>query len=212
MSRRRTPPITPARQQISFVPPDGATLLHLVRENLRLVAQFMAHYEVPGLPPPEGDADAPVIRSPADIAGYLGPELAALAQEQLRVVLLNAKNRVIGVQLVYQGGANTISVRLADCFREAVRSGAVAIILCHNHPSGDPEPSPEDVRVTAEAGRAGQLLGVDVLDHIVVAGARHVSLRERGLYVYSELGTPPGAAAQVAIPPAATGAPPSGTA
>ena len=101
-------------------------------------------------------------------------------------------------------GSDAMNVRVADCFREAVRSGAVAIILCHNHPSGDPEPSPEDVRITAEAVRAGELLGVEVLDHVVVAGQRHVSLRERGLYACPPA-APPREAGQdgVAAPPAA---------
>lgn len=212
MKRRRTASVlAPAPHQVSFIPPDAAALLHLVRENLRLVAQLVTQYEVQGLDPPDGNADALVVRKPADVAAYLGPELAPLAQEQLRVVLLNAKNRIIGIQLVYQGGANTMTVRLADCFREAVRRGAVAIILCHNHPSGEPEPSPEDIRITTEAGRAGELLGVEVLDHIVIGGAGHISLRERGLYTYPPPGMLPErqAPAGGSTPPPAVGTPPA---
>ena len=84
------------------------------------------------------------------------------------------------ITLVYQGGLNSLVVRLADVFRDAVARGAAAIILVHNHPSGDPTPSPEDVRMTEEAIRAGELLGIDVLDHLVV-GDSYVSLREKGL-------------------------------
>jgi DNA repair protein RadC len=73
-------------------------------------------------------------------------------------------------------------VRLAECFREAVREGATALVLVHNHPSGRPEPSPEDVRLTAEAARAGELLGIEVLDHVVLARAGFRSLRAAGLY------------------------------
>src|SRR5439155_19518711 len=79
--------------------------------------------------------DGRPIRSPADIAAYLGPELGDLAQEQLRVVCLDTKNRVLATALVYQGGLNATVIRLADCFREAVRLGAAAIVLVHNHPS-----------------------------------------------------------------------------
>ena len=166
-------------QQISLLPPEAAELLHLVRQNLRLLAELVDRYEVGHVGVVAGDQ---VLRSPADVAGYLGAELADLAQEQLRVVLLDTKNHVVGTQLVYQGGLNATAIRLADCFREAVARGAAAIILVHNHPSGDPTPSPEDVRLTREAGRAGDLLGVELLDHIVVGRQGHVSLREHGLY------------------------------
>ena len=181
MSAQRPRQRAPAPRQVSFTAPEGSALLHLVRENLRLVAQLAAHYEV-GLGA-DADADVRTIRSPADVAGYLGPELADLAQEQLRVVLLDSKNHVLGASLVYQGGLNASVVRLADCFRDAVRVGAASIILCHNHPSHDPTPSPEDVRVTAEVARAGDLLGIELLDHVVVGKPGYVSLRERGLYV-----------------------------
>jgi DNA repair protein RadC len=89
----------------------------------------------------------------------------------------------VGTQLVYQGGINATAIRLADCFREAVARGAAAIILCHNHPSGDPTPSAEDVLLTRDASRVGDLLGIELLDHIVVARNGHVSLRERGFYM-----------------------------
>ncbi|HZS00050.1 MAG TPA: JAB domain-containing protein [Chloroflexota bacterium] len=166
-------------QQISLLPPDAAELLHLVRQNLRLLAELVDRYELGLVGVAASDQ---VLRSPVDVAGYLGAELADLAQEQLRVVLLDTKNHVVGTQLVYQGGLNATTIRLADCFHEAIARGAAALILVHNHPSGDPTPSPEDVRLTREAGRAGDLLGIDVLDHVVIGRQGHVSLRERGLY------------------------------
>ncbi|MCL5108037.1 MAG: hypothetical protein M1401_04080 [Chloroflexi bacterium] len=165
---------------MSLLPPEAASILHLVRENLRLLADLVSRYEVGRV---AATAEERSVRCPADVAGYLGQEMADLAQEQLRVVLLDSKNQVLGVSLVYQGGLNATVVRLGDCFREAVRLGAAALILVHNHPSGDPTPSPEDVRLTQEAGRAGDLLGVEILDHLVVGRLGHVSLRERGLYV-----------------------------
>jgi DNA repair protein RadC len=176
-------------RQVSLLPPEAAALVHLVRENLRLLAELARRYEVPGL---EVAGRGPAIRGPADVAAYFGPELADLAQEQLRVVYLDGKHRALGTALVYQGGLNATVVRLADVFREAVRAGAAAIVLLHNHPSLDPTPSPEDVRLTAEVARAGDLLGIDLLDHLVIGGQRHVSLRASGLY------TPAGAESSVA--------------
>ncbi len=165
--------------QISLLPPDAAALAHLVRENLRLLGELSLGYEVGRL---DAAPDLKTIRNPADLAGYLGPELADLAQEQLRVVLLDTRNRVIGVELVYQGGINATSIRIADCFREAVAKGAAAVVLMHNHPSGDPSPSPQDVHLTQEVARVGELLGIELLDHVVIGRQGHVSLREQGCY------------------------------
>jgi DNA repair protein RadC len=155
------------------------TVIDLMRQSLHLLAELVYRYEVT-----RGDdsSEGRIVRKPADVIGYLGPELSDLAQEQLRVVLLDTKNRVLGATLVYQGGLNAIVVRLADCFREAVRANAAAILLVHNHPSGDPEPSNDDVRITREAGQVGELLGIDLLDHVIVGGQAFVSLRERGFY------------------------------
>lgn len=83
---------------------------------------------------------------------------------------------------MYQGGQTETAVRLGECFREAVRGAAAALVIVHCHPSGDPTPSPDDVRLTREAGDAGALLGIDVLDHVILAGDGFVSLREAGLY------------------------------
>jgi len=155
------------------------TMIDLVRENLRLLAELVQRYEVGK----RGTlTEGRIVRKPGDAADYLGAEMAGLDQEQLRAVLLDTKNRILGTNLVYPGGLHSVVVRLADCFREAVRVNAAAILLVHNHPSGDPEPSNEDVRVTREAAQAGELLGIDLLDHVIVGDRRFVSLRERGFY------------------------------
>jgi len=155
-------------------------LIDLVRENLRLLAELVQRYEVGRQ---DAVAERKIVRQPADVVAHLGAEMADLAQEQLRVMLLDTKNRLLGSQLVYQGGLNSIVVRLGDCFREAVRANAAAILLIHNHPSSDPTPSGEDIRVTRDAAQAGELLGIDLLDHIIVGGCgKFVSLRQRGLY------------------------------
>ena len=167
-------------QQISLLPPDAATLLHLVRENLRLLAELSQRYEVAHTAIAVDGRQT--VRRPADVADLLGPEMVDLAQEQLRVVLLDTKRHILGIHLVYQGGVNAVVIRLGDVFREAVARGAAAILLVHNHPSGSAEPSADDVRLTKEAAEAGRLLGVEVLDHLILAKGGFVSLRENGLY------------------------------
>ncbi len=123
----------------------------------------------------------PYVRSPADLANLLIPEMAYLEQEHLRVVLLNTKNQVLAAPEVYVGSLNTSVVRVAELFREAIRQNAAALIIVHNHPSGDPTPSPEDVQVTRQVVEAGRLLDIEVLDHLVIGQQRYVSLKERGL-------------------------------
>jgi DNA repair protein RadC len=121
------------------------------------------------------------IASPADAANLLIPEMAFLEQEHLRLLLLNARHQVLSSPTVYVGSLNTAVVRVGELFRAALRENASAIILAHNHPSGVPEPSPDDVHVTRQIVEAGQLLNVEVLDHIIVGGQRYESLKERGL-------------------------------
>lgn len=120
------------------------------------------------------------VRSPDDVAALLSPEMELLTQEQLRVVLLDTRNRVLDVLMVYQGNVNSTIVRMAEVFREAIIACAPNIVLAHNHPSGDPSPSPEDVALTKQAVEAGHLLGIEVLDHIVIGRGRYVSLKDRG--------------------------------
>jgi len=125
--------------------------------------------------------EKPQIRAPADAANLLMLEMGSLEQEQLRVVLLDTRNRVIAIRTVYVGSLNTAVVRVGEIFRQAIKANAAAIIIVHNHPSGDPSPSPQDIAVTAQTVQAGQMLNIEVLDHLVVAGQRFVSLKERGL-------------------------------
>jgi DNA repair protein RadC len=128
-----------------------------------------------------GTEHRPEITSPDDIVNLLGIEMAALEQEQLRVVLLNSKHRVSAIRMVYQGSVNQAQVRIAEVFRDAIRANAPAVVMVHNHPSGDPTPSAADVSLTADIAKAGELLGIDVLDHLIIGHGRHVSLRRLGL-------------------------------
>ncbi len=121
------------------------------------------------------------VRSPADVANLLMLEMGLLEQEQLRAVLLDTKNFVVRITTVYSGSLNTTVVRIAEVFREAIRANSAGIIVVHNHPSGDPTPSPEDVRVTEMLVQAGTLLDISVLDHLVIGRNRYVSMKERGL-------------------------------
>jgi DNA repair protein RadC len=121
------------------------------------------------------------VKSPQDAANLLMLEMGILEQEHLRTIMLDSKNHVLKVHTVYVGSVNSANVRVAELFREAIRLNSVAMIVAHNHPSGDPTPSPEDVAVTRRIVEAGQLLNVEVLDHLVIGQQRWVSLKERGL-------------------------------
>jgi len=125
--------------------------------------------------------DRLVVRSPRDLAQVLMAEMAHLDQEHFRTVFLDTRNRVLGSETIYQGSLNASYIRVAEVFRGAVRRNCASIIVAHNHPSGDPAPSPEDVSVTRQLVAAGRLLDIEVLDHLVVGQQRFVSLRERGL-------------------------------
>jgi DNA repair protein RadC len=129
-----------------------------------------------------GPVERRVINSPADAANLIMYEMSALDQEYLYVIHLDTRNRVLGPPLeVYHGSLNTSLIRVGEVFREAVKVNAAGIIVVHNHPSGDPSPSPEDVAVTRTLVEAGKLLDIDVLDHLVIGQHRFVSLKERGL-------------------------------
>ncbi|MDB5056590.1 MAG: repair protein RadC [Chloroflexi bacterium] len=121
------------------------------------------------------------ISSPDDVAQLLMMEMHNLEQECLRTVLLNTKNMVLAAPTIYQGSVNSTSFRVGELFREAVRHNATALILVHNHPSGDPTPSPEDVQVTRTLVEAGKMMDIEVLDHLVIGRGKYVSLKERRL-------------------------------
>ena len=121
------------------------------------------------------------IKSPTDVASLLMLEMSHLEQEHLRTVLLDTKNRVQTINTVYIGSLNASLIRVGEVFKEALKRNSAALVVVHNHPSGDPTPSPEDVLVTREIVAAGKLLDVEVLDHLVIGQGRFVSMRERGL-------------------------------
>ncbi len=123
----------------------------------------------------------PVIHSPQDVADLLQQEMGWLEQEHFRVIVLDTKNHVMATPDVFVGSVNATTVRTAEVFREAVRQNCPAVIVVHNHPSGDPEPSAEDVGVTRELIAAGKALDIEVVDHVVIGRDGFVSLKEREL-------------------------------
>jgi DNA repair protein RadC len=130
------------------------------------------------------------IRAPRDVAERLILQMGRLEREELRVVLLNTKNVVLRVATVYQGNVSSSLVRVGELYRDAVRLNASGVILVHNHPSGDPTPSPDDLHLTAEALAAGRLLDIELLDHLVIGHDAFVSLRERGVAFGRATGAP----------------------
>jgi DNA repair protein RadC len=129
----------------------------------------------------ETPENRPTVNSPADAAGLVQFEMAALEQEHLRVMLLNTRNQVLDIVEIYRGSLNASMVRVGEVFKPAVRGHAAAVIIVHNHPSGDPTPSPDDIVVTKAIIESGNLLDIDVLDHLIIGQGSFVSLKERGL-------------------------------
>jgi DNA repair protein RadC len=128
-----------------------------------------------------GTAERFEIRSPADAAQLLIAEMSHLEQEHLRVLCLDTKNRLQKMHTVYIGSVNTSAVRIGEIYKEPIRLNSTSVIIVHNHPSGDPSPSPEDVLVTRQIVEAGKLLDIETLDHLVIGQGKYVSMRERGL-------------------------------
>jgi DNA repair protein RadC len=125
--------------------------------------------------------DLPRVTTPSDAANLLMPRLRHLQQEELHVVLLDTRNRVMKVVGVYKGSLNTSVIRVGEIFRLAIEMAAAAVIVAHNHPSGLAEPSPEDIATTRQLVEAGKLLDIAVLDHLIIGDGRFASLKERNL-------------------------------
>jgi len=160
-----------SEQELTVVPGVGAAK----------AAQLAAAFELGRRLVADWPAGRWVVRAPRDVGERLVPQMGHLEREELRVILLNAKNVVLKVVTVYQGNVSSSLVRVGELFRDAVRLGAAGLILAHNHPSGDPTPSPDDLHLTAEALAAGRLLDIELLDHLVVGNDAFVSMRDRGV-------------------------------
>jgi DNA repair protein RadC len=124
--------------------------------------------------------ERPRYQTPQQLAGYLLPQYGAAAVEQFGIVMLDTKHRMIRVKVVSMGSLDTAVVHPREVFREAAAVSAAAIVLFHNHPSGDPTPSGEDLVLTQRMLRAGDIMGIDVIDHLILADQRYYSLVEAG--------------------------------
>jgi DNA repair protein RadC len=157
-------------EELAHVPGIGQTTA--IRLKAALALAFRLH---------EPRDEMPIINSPADAAALVQYEMSLLDQEYLKVMLLNTRNRVLEVVTIYHGSVNSSQVRVGEIFKPAIQRNAPALIVIHNHPSGDPTPSPDDVTVTCAMVQAGKLLDIELLDHLVIGGNRYISLKERGL-------------------------------
>lgn len=154
-------------------------LQHIKGVGKRNAARIKAAFEL-GRRSMISSDERPQVRNPSDAANLLMGEMGLLEQEEMRVMLLDTRNRVQGIHTVYKGSLNTTMVRVGEVFREAIRNNSAAIIVAHNHPSTDPSPSPEDISLTQQLVQAGKLMDIELLDHLVICQQRFVSLKERG--------------------------------
>lgn len=121
------------------------------------------------------------ISSPRDIAKLLINEMMSLKQEILKLIMLDTKNNIIGIKDVFKGSLNTSIVHPREIFKEALKKSSSSIIICHNHPSGDPTPSKEDINITLRLKECSKIIGVDLLDHLIIGKDKFVSLKEKGI-------------------------------
>ena len=143
-------------------------------------AQLLAAVELGRRSVTRGSRERVQLTSPRSVAELLMPQYGNKAVEQFGVVLLDTKHRVLRTTVLSVGTLDASIVHPREIFREATAGGAAAIVLFHNHPSGDPEPSREDTRLTERLIAAGVVMGIDVLDHIILGDARYYSFREKG--------------------------------
>lgn len=144
-------------------------------------AQIKAAIELGSRMAKEQASENGPISSPQAAAELIQLDMQGLRQEQLRVILLDTRNKLLSVETVYVGSLNQSLVRVGELFRMAIQKSAASLILAHNHPSGDPTPSPEDVALTRSVVQAGKLLDIEVLDHLVIGYGKFVSMKEKGL-------------------------------
>lgn len=149
--------------------------------GLAKAAQIQASIELGKRLAAFNENSKPVIRSPQDVHSLLSPELRYEGKEHFKALLLDTKNQVIRIRTISIGSLNASLIHPRELFREAIMAASASVIVAHNHPSGDPTPSHEDIEVTKRLLAAGKVIGIDVLDHVVVGDGKFVSLKERGL-------------------------------
>lgn len=121
------------------------------------------------------------ITSPKDLADLLMGEMSCLNQEVLKVITLSTKNIIIEVKDVFKGSLNNSIIHPREIFKRAISNHSASIIICHNHPSGDPTPSSEDINITLRIKDCGRIIGIPLIDHIIIGNNKFISLKEKGL-------------------------------
>ncbi|MDD4237951.1 MAG: DNA repair protein RadC [Desulfotomaculaceae bacterium] len=144
---------------------------------VRLTAAFELARRLATLLPEE----KPVVKSPNEVAALVMAEMRYLNRENFRILLLSTKNHVIGIETVSVGTLNLSLVHPREVFRNAIKKSANSIIMVHNHPSGDPTPSSDDFSITEQLTKAGAIIGIQVLDHVIIGDGKFISLKERGV-------------------------------
>lgn len=142
-------------------------------------AQIKAAIELGNRLSKESTNEKPLVSKPEDAIELVRYELRGKEQEELWVMMLSSRNRMLQIDKLYKGSLNSSSVRIAELFKTAIRINAAAVILFHNHPSGDAKESSEDVNLTKTALEAGKMLDIKVLDHIIIAGGDFVSIKKQ---------------------------------
>ncbi len=143
-------------------------------KRIKSAISIAKHYQI-------GQKDSKPIHSPEDSYDSFMPLLEHKQKECIMVMSLNTRNHVISIDQIYEGSLNATSIRIGELFIPAIKCGAAAVIMAHNHPSGDPAPSPDDITITKAVIKAGKLLDIQVLDHLVLGANRFISLNRKGL-------------------------------
>jgi len=158
----------------------AADLLRITGVGGARAAQVLAAVELGRRTLVRVHADRPRLNTPRQLASYLLPQHGSRPVEQFGIVMLDTKHRLLQIRLVSTGSLDSTVAHPREVFREAIAGRAAAIVLFHNHPSGDPRPSADDLALTARLAEAGQVVGIDVLDHLILADQRYYSFMEAG--------------------------------
>ena len=164
--------------QLLLVDTERQELLIALRRNVSLLNEIAIRYEVETRP--ERSPEAEQISTSKQVFDLLRAEMTPLAQEQVRVLLLDRQLRIVGQRTIYQGNAYSALVRAAEVFKPAIVESAPSLIVVHNHPSGDATPSQNDINLTKDLVEVGKLLGVELLDHIVIGDGTFASIKNGG--------------------------------
>jgi DNA repair protein RadC len=150
--------------------------------GLAKAAQIKASFELANRLTSNPDGDKPVIKTPDDVMNVVGGKLRGKKKEHFLALLLDSRGHVIKVSEISIGSLDTSIVHPREVFREAMAASAASVVLVHNHPSGDPEPSNEDIQITKRLVEVGELVGIEILDHVIIAGEKFTSLKRKGLF------------------------------